>query len=193
MNIKNVLTNLDFELLDIVSYDEDVIIFHEGELCDKVGYVLEGEINIVSYSSNGDENIISIVKENEFFANALIFSNSPYYLGEVIVEKGSKILFINKDKLISLLQNNKDFLLYYLNKISKKTVYMSSRNKLLSIKNIRERILYYLDINKGVINISITNLSKELIIPRPSISREISKMIDEGIILKNKKLIKLRM
>ena len=70
---------------------------------------------------------------------------------------------------------------------------MSSRNKLLSIKNIRERILYYLDINKGVINISITNLSKELIIPRPSISREISKMIDEGIILKNKKLIKLRM
>ena len=176
--------------LDIKKYDEETLLFHEGERCEAVCYVVKGEVNIISYSSNGEENLISRINEDEFFANALIFSKSPYYLGEVVVKKGSTLILIPKEKLLKMLKYD-DFLKYYLMQMSDKTIYMSSRNKLLAIKNIRARIIYYLELNKGKLYMSVTELSKELVIPRPSVSRELSNMIDEGIITKKGKIIHL--
>ena len=46
------------------------------------------------------------------------------------------------------------------------------------------QIIYYLELNKGKVHMSVTELSKELVLPRPSVSRELSNMIDEGMIIK---------
>ena len=190
MKIKKFINEDIYLSLDIKKYDEETLLFHEGERCETVCYVVKGEVNIISYSNNGEENLISRINEDEFFANALIFSKSPYYLGEVVVKKGSTLILIPKEKLLEMLKYD-DFLKYYLMQMSDKTIYMSSRNKLLAIKNIRARITYYLELNKGKLCMSVTELSKELVIPRPSVSRELSNMIDEGIITKKGKIIHL--
>ena len=183
MNIKKIISDDTYSSLDIRCYDEETLLFHEDEKCEVVCYVIKGEVNIISYSNNGEENLISRIVEDEFFANALVFSKSPYYLGEVVVRKGTTLIIIPKEKLLDMLKCE-EFLEYYLRQMSEKTIYMSSRNKLLAIKNIRARIIYYLELNKGKVHMSVTELSKELVLPRPSVSRELSNMIDEGIIIK---------
>lgn len=190
MNILNLLNQKEKEKISYLNLKQNQILFHEGEECKSIFIIIEGQITILNYSLNGNEEIISILNKNDVFANALIFSNNNYYLGEIIATKPTKLAIINKNELISLLQNNKSFLECYINLIAEKTIKFTIKTKLLSHKNIRSRILYYLEINNYSIKKNISFLAKELVLPRPSVSREISKMINEEIIyIKNNKII----
>ena len=82
------------------------------------------------------------------------------------------------------------FIKEYLNQILKE----KEINKLFIHKNIRDRILYYFNNEqkkKGHVTIkSIADLARILSLPRPSVSREISKLLKEEIIeIKNKNII----
>lgn len=190
MNILNLLNQKEKEKISYLNLKQNQILFHEGEECKSIFIIIEGQITILNYSLNGNEEIISILNKNDVFGNALIFSNNNYYLGEIIATKPTKLAIINKNELISLLQNNKSFLECYINLIAEKTIKFTIKTKLLSHKNIRSRIIYYLEINNYSIKKNISFLAKELVLPRPSVSREISKMINEDIIyIKNNKII----
>ena len=190
MNILNLLNQKEKEKISYLNLKQNQILFHEGEECKSIFIIIEGQITILNYSLNGNEEIISILNKNDVFANALIFSNNNYYLGEIIATKPTKLAIISKNELISLLQNNKSFLECYINLIAEKTIKFTIKTKLLSHKNIRSRIIYYLEINNYSIKKNISFLAKELVLPRPSVSREISKMINEDIIyIKNNKII----
>lgn len=190
MNILNLLNQKEKEKISYLNLKQNQTLFHEGEKCKSIFIIIEGQITILNYSLNGNEEIISILNKNDVFGNALIFSNNNYYLGEIIATKPTKLAIINKNELISLLQNNKSFLECYINLIAEKTIKFTIKTKLLSHKNIRSRIIYYLEINNYSIKKNISFLAKELVLPRPSVSREISKMINEDIIyIKNNKII----
>ena len=190
MNILNLLKQNEKEKISYLNLKQNQILFHEGEECKSIFIIIEGQITILNYSLNGNEEIISILNKNDVFGNALIFSNNNYYLGEIIATKPTKLAIINKNELISLSQNNKSFLECYINLIAEKTIKFTIKTKLLSHKNIRSRIIYYLEINNYSIKKNISFLAKELVLPRPSVSREISKMINEDIIyIKSNKII----
>ena len=80
------------------------------------------------------------------------------------------------------------FLLNFLSIIAKKSTDLRNRLKLLSHKSIEERILFYLDSEKKRLKTNkIPIKSKEVLakllnIPRPSLSRELIKLKDKGII-----------
>lgn len=190
MNILNLLKQNEKEKISYLNLKQNQTLFHEGEECKSIFIIIEGQITILNYSLNGNEEIISILNKNDVFANALIFSNNNYYLGEIIATKPTKLAIINKNELLFFLQNNKSFLECYINLIAEKTIKFTIKTKLLSHKNIRSRIIYYLEINNYSIKKNISFLAKELVLPRPSVSREISKMINEDIIyIKNNKII----
>ena len=190
MNILDLLKQNEKEKISYLNLEQNQTLFHEGEECKSIFIIMEGQITILNYSLNGNEEIISILNKNDVFGNALIFSNNNHYLGEIIATKPTKLAIINKNELIYLLQKNKLFLECYINLIAEKTIKFTIKTKLLSHKNIRSRILYYLEINNYSIKKNISFLAKELVLPRPSVSREISKMINEDIIyIKNNKII----
>lgn len=190
MNILNLLNQKEKEKISYLNLKQNQTLFHEGEECKSIFIIIEGQITILNYSLNGNEEIISILNKNDVFGNALIFSNNNYYLGEIIATKPTKLAIINKNELLFFLQNNKSFLECYINLIAEKTIKFTIKTKLLSHKNIRSRIIYYLEINNYSIKKNISFLAKELVLPRPSVSREISKMINEDIIyIKNNKII----
>ena len=190
MNILDLLKQNEKEKISYLNLKQNQTLFHEGEECKYIFIIIEGQITILNYSLNGNEEIISILNKNDIFGNALIFSNNNYYLGEIIATKPTKLAIINKNELLFFLQNNKSFLECYINLIAEKTIKFTIKTKLLSHKNIRSRILYYLEINNYSIKKNISFLAKELVLPRPSVSREISKMINEDIIyIKNNKII----
>lgn len=180
-----------------ITYNKNQIIFSEGDKCTKIGIIIEGEIKISTITHLEKEETFTIVKKGDIFGNSLIFSSSPYYLGDIIATQKTTICFINKDDLIKELSNDPILLESYINTISDKAIRIKQQNKLLAHKNIRDRILYYFTLqskkqDSTIIKLpSITKLSTELSLPRPSVSRELSKMEDDKLIIRKLKFCKL--
>lgn len=179
------------------TYEKNQIIFEEGTICSKIGIIIEGEIKISTITHLEKEETFTIVRKNDIFGNSLIFSSMPYYLGDIIALTKTTICFIKKQDLINELSNNPSLLESYIKLISDKTIQVKQQNKLLAHKSIRDRILYYLSIlsktqQTKVVQIpSITKLSNDLSLPRPSVSRELKNLENDNLIKRNKRFIKL--
>lgn len=192
MNIFNYLSNEQLNKYTYIkTYKAADVLFNEGELCDKVGFVVSGEIKIITLTHTEKEEIITLIRNNDYFGDILTFSASSNYLGHGICLKETTIRYISKVNLLHLFSINKLFLEAFLSLISTKALNLKQENKLFKHKNIRDRITHYLisqENNKSskIYISNISNLSRILSLPRPSVSREISSMIKEGIIIKDK-------
>lgn len=181
----NSLSNYQRYLV-IKTYKKDDIVFNEGDECKTIGLVLSGALQISTLTILENEYSINTILENDIFASTLLFSSNPFYLGYGKCLKETKIAFITKDNFIKLLQEDKNILLNYLGFLANKRLLVQERLKILCQKNIKEKILFLLKSKMNKKN-TIYFSSKEklalyLNIPRPSLSRELAKMKDEGII-----------
>ena len=191
-NLLDKLSKEEIKQVKIVSLTKEQILFHEGDLCECVGVVLEGEIEITSYSYGGKEIIFNHLYSGMVFGNNLIFSSNPIYKGSIIAKKPSKVGLIYKKTLMSLLKTNDDFLLEYLLYQSDMGKDLNSKIKLLSLDNAEERFFYYAHTQNNVITYSsITKLATTLSLQRETLSRLISKLVKEKKILKDKHTIKI--
>lgn len=189
MNILASLNKKEKELLKIKKYTKNNYLFFENEKCNKIGIILNGSIKITSYSLIGHELIFNILKENQIFGNNLIFSSSPYYKGDILALEDCKIAYLKKEDLLKLLNQNKEFLLKYLEIQSNISKDLNSKIRLLSL-NGKERIIYFLNENDGTYHYrSITDLAKLLNLERETLSRIISSLIKEKIIIKKDKTL----
>ena len=190
-NLLETLTKEELSKVKIVSLTKEQILFSEGDQCESIGVVVEGEIEIISYSYGGKEIIFNHLYSGMVFGNNLIFSSKPVYKGSVIAKKPAKVALIYKNTLFSILKNNGDFLLKYLQYQSDMGKDLNGKIKLLSLDNAEERFFYYLHSQNGVIAYqSITKLAATLSLQRETLSRLISRLVNEKKIVKDKHIIK---
>lgn len=191
--MKNIMLfkNLDYEFIKnnfiIKEFNTNELLFNEDENCKYFGVLLEGELKVSTLTNHDQEYTINILHKGDIFGETLLFLENNNYLGDGIITKKSKIAFISKDKLLSLL-SNKIFLSNYLEALANKTEKINFRMKLLSQKSIENKIMFYLYSQKKKRNTNVINIpSKEklaqlLNIPRPSLSRELIKLKEKKII-----------
>ena len=169
------------------------IIFHEGDVCNYLGYILSGKINISTISFDGKEEIISSFNSGDFFGQFLIFNSiNNKYLGDVVATSNSEILLISKATLNSILMNDDELLRAYIGAISEESYKAKQQVKMLSHKNSTDRIIYYLtnnSINNKIDIVNITHLAKIVNLPRENVSRIISSLIKKGDITKEGSII----
>ena len=183
----NVLSKKEHKLVQGYQVAKNSIIYHEGDLCESIGIVVSGKIDIASYSFEGKELIINSLKAGDIFGNNLLFSSEPVYRGDVIAKEKSVIAFINKENLVYLLQNNQDFLNLYLKAQSDKAKALTARIQLLSFTNAEERLFYYASKNNGVIVFkNVTTLAATIGVQRETLSRLLTSLIKRHLIKKEK-------
>ena len=191
-SLYDALTKKEKEMIRITSYKKETTIFHEDDFCDVICIILEGLIDILSYSFSGKEIVYNNLKEGDVFGNNLIFSDKPYFRGNVISKEKTKLAIIHKNTLIKLLKENESFLIEYLRIQSNFGKSLNARIKLLGLDNAEDRFMYYMYLNKGSITFkNITSLSQILGLARETLSRLISRLIKENKIIRNKNNIKL--
>ena len=177
-------------------YLANTLLFHEGEDCETLGIIIEGQLVISTITSLDKEYIINILNKNDIFGDTLLFSDKTLYLGDGILSRDSEVLFISKDLLLEMFKDQ-NFLLNFLSIIAKKSFDLRNRLKLLSHKTIEERIIFYLDAERKRLKTnkipikSKESLAKLLNIPRPSLSRELIKLKEKNIIDYNRNYITL--
>ena len=191
-NIISKLNNDELKMFSVKKYEKDAIVFHEGELCESIGIVDTGEIEIVSYNYSGKEIVFTRIGPGMMFGNNLVFSSDPYFKGNVIATKKATIYLIKKDKIVEIFQQNRDFLLEFLNYQSNASKELNGRIRLLNLPGAEERFFYYLQSQNGVINYStITQLASILNLQRETLSRLIYKLIKDNKISKTGHTIRM--
>lgn len=184
------LTKKDLKLAKIKSYKKDDVLFHELDNCTEVGFVSKGELIIKSFDRDGKEIIYNNIKQNEMFGNNLLFSNDKKYKGDVIAIRNSEILYFSKTDLLEILNSNIPFLESYLINQANNTKKLNFRVKLLSLDKAKDRFMFYLKANENKIEYeSITSLAKELNIERETLSRLISQLVKNKVVIQKDKTI----
>lgn len=193
INFYNDLLDSEKKYFKIVEYNAFDVIFNERDVCNHLGIVLKGEVLISTITYNEKEEVINTIKEHDVFGDILLFASNNIYLGDVIAIKKSIVALITKDNLLKLLTQRKELLTKYLCHLSNKSLNIKLQSKLLSHKNIEDRIMYFLSTVKNKDNIyeykSITDIANKLSLPRPSVSRSMTILENKGLIKKEKKKI----
>ncbi len=173
----------------ISSYSKHNIIAEDGDKCNKIGIVLEGEVELSTFFISGDVSNLITLKSGGVFAEAIIFSPKETYPISITAIKNTKILYLNKKELLILMNMNPMFLENYLLVLSNKLLILNDKFKLLSLSTIRGKIAHILlnlvkEQNSTTVTLPFTKEKMAIYISnkRPSISREFKNMKNEGII-----------
>lgn len=189
-NILSYLTEKENSLVIYQKCRKDEVLFHEDDLCELIGIVVDGRIDIISYSFSGKEVLYNSLGRNEIFGNNLVFSDYPHYRGNITCKEDTLVAIIKKDSLIQILQNNQQFLLEYLKIQSNFGKSLNSKIKLLSFNNALDRFDYYLYSNGNKIHYkNVADLARLLFMERETLSRLLSNLEKEGVIQRDKHLI----
>lgn len=168
-------------------------LFEKDDIIKNIGIILEGELNLVSQKFNGSRVIVTTLKCNDLFGEALIFSTaktSPY---DIISSGESRVLYFPKSFFINICPNSCDFHKKLINNmlaiLSNKIIMLNNKMKILNAETIKSKIsVYILSIYKKTNKLTFDmpmkrqELSEFLNITRPSLSRELSNMQGDNII-----------
>lgn len=170
-------------------YKKGEVIVHEGDPCTGIGIVKEGLVELQSIYPSGKVLTLVRLSKGEVFGEAVIFNENPKYPITAIAVSNVTVGYISKDAMMELFHEYPTALKNFLTVLSNKLTTMNKKIKNLSLDTIRKRLANYLLVQykqKGQ-KMFQTNLSRKAMadmmgIQRPSLSRELIKMKEDGII-----------
>lgn len=180
------------------------VLVNEGDPCTGIGMILEGQLAMQKYSSSGDFATLELLGAGDIFGEYLIFGNRKVYPVTIEAVTNSKIIFVAKEMLLTILYQNPGVMNNFLTILSDRIQAQNRRISLLSQKSLRQKIANYLmellrdqlekegespkTIRKTVstqaveLPVSKEVVSRLLAMPRPSFSRELISMERDGLI-----------
>lgn len=174
----------------LVSYKKDTVIHFEGDHCIKLEIILKGEIVVERLDESGGFLTIAGFVGNDILGGNLLFSKKPNFPMTITTKKPSVILEIGKELLFELFCKNPSFLRMYLEYVADHTAILGYKIKNHINKTIRESLMSFLEHeaetqNSKRIKLNMTKkvLAEKLGVQRTSLSRELSKMKKDGLIL----------
>lgn len=188
MILIDTLSNKQKELLKIKHFKKNEIIFNEEDECNKLGIVIKGQVSISTYTLLEKTYDIKTLNEDDIFGEFLLFTDKPFYLGYVASTKETDIAFLDKNNLYKIIKENENFFNQFMKQISNDVIKIQNKIKVLSQKTVREKVLFYIKneikrTNSMTIYInSKEELAKIINIPRPTLSRELILLKNDGYI-----------
>ena len=183
------------------SYERNNIVHFVGDICENLEIILSGEVAVERIDESGKLMTIAEFFDGDILGGNLLFSKNPCYPMTVTAKKPTIILEISKRQLFDLFASSLDFLKSYLEYISDHSVILGDRIKHYVNRTIRECIISYLDYESkkqesSTIKLTISKkaLAERIGVQRTSLSRELAKMRNEGLIefdKNNRKLVSL--
>jgi CRP-like cAMP-binding protein len=174
-------------------YGKNKIIHFPGDLCTKTEITLDGNVVVESIDEEGNLMAIAEFSGDEILGGNLLFSKNPYYPMTITAKQETLVLEINKDRLFRLFSDNHIFLKNYLEYLSDHAVILGYRIKHYANKTIKKSLINFLEHeskkqNSSHIMLCMTKkqLAEKIGVQRTSLSRELSKMREDGLITYDK-------
>ncbi|HBH12449.1 MAG TPA: Crp/Fnr family transcriptional regulator [Clostridiales bacterium] len=170
-------------------YSKDEIIHFDGDKCSYVEYILSGKVVIERIDESGNLLTITEFYPDDILGGNLIFSKNPHYPMTITAKTDTSLLVIQKDTLFELCSTNPSFLRQFLEYISDNALLLGDKIKYYVNRSIRESIIAYIknehtlqNSNKIVLQSTKKALADRIGVQRTSLSRELQKMKNDGLI-----------
>lgn len=195
---KDLILTLNDKYL-VQNYGRNEIIYLQNEKAFTMDIILDGDVAVQSIDENG--NILSIVSlsQGDMLGGNLIFSNKNEYPMTLISKNNTTLLRMEKDIILKLCQTNKGFLEDFLEVLSDKALFLTTKIHSLAMKTIREKLMDFLifesnrqNTKKIKLSLSKKELAEKFGVERPSLQRELKKMKNEGLIDYDARIIELK-
>lgn len=177
-------------------FDKGDVIFRVGETVHELGIVLSGSVNIENIDLWGNKGILSHISAGQVFAETYAYCGEPMMV-DAVADKVTQVLFLDLDRLLLTPHPEFDWqqtLNHNLLNISlHKNLALSERIFCTGPKTIRGRLLLYLSTQSAragsrtfTIPFNRQALADYLNLDRSALSKELSKMRDEHLLLVDK-------
>lgn len=184
----------------VKEYKKNEIIFSQLDPPKSLFVLVEGLVSVCQDSMDGRSYMITQIEENDIFGEVFLFLKNVGYSQYVVANVNSKVLEIPKEFFTHTCETNCNshatIIGNMLNVLAKKAYYLNNKVQLLTSGSLRQRLAKYFTGNmtdKGYIKLGMKrdNFAAYLNVTRPSLSRELMKMQEEGIIKVEKDLIRV--
>lgn len=184
---------LEFLLRDMKffsrQYRANSFVVHQGQRAEFLGIVSEGLVEVQKLSPGGNILTLTHLGQGEIFGEAVLFSSWQTYPASIFTPEGCTILFIHKEHLLQIFSRDREIFIAFMESISNRMVLLSEKIQLLAMGSLQERVISYLlgesqrqNTDSFHLSLSRREMAEYLNIPRPSLSRELGKLRDQGYI-----------
>jgi cAMP-binding proteins - catabolite gene activator and regulatory subunit of cAMP-dependent protein kinases len=177
----------------VKSYDRNEQIAVSGMALSGIGIILKGEATVSKENAEGNRVIMTVLHEGDIFGEMIAFSGQKTWPASVQAQEDCIVFFLPNDKIVGECEKmcpwHRSLIRNLLCVISERALMLNKKVEYLTIKSMRGKIgTYLLEQYKKTGKRDITlplnrnELADFLNVSRPSMSREICKMRDEGLI-----------
>jgi len=171
------------------TFKKGQIVAIEDEVCNSIGIILRGTVEVKKASTSGKEYTIAMLSEGETIGEAIIFSSKTIFPATIYSKSETEIMFISKDAIMEMCKISEKFLYNFLNILSDRILLLNAKLKESTLLTLRQRLCKFLieEYKKQQslrIKLSLTReeLAEAFNVQRPSLSRELARMKKEELI-----------
>ncbi len=166
------------------------VIAQEHAPCSHMGIVLVGKVEIQKTFASGKVVSVSQVQAGEVFGEAMVFSQKGEYPATIVAaQTPTHVMFISHEQVRVLCSSDDAFFPRFASLLSNKLLLLNKKVQLLSYPSVRQKVIAYLldlyDEDEGTqirLPVNRQMMAQELGMPRPSLSREMMRLREEGFI-----------
>ncbi|MGD1889256.1 MAG: Crp/Fnr family transcriptional regulator [Cyclobacteriaceae bacterium] len=124
---------------DSVSYRKGQILFQEGHNAWGLYYVIRGKLKLYKYGSDGKEQIIRIVGNNEFIAYNALLNDLAYHVTASVIEH-SEVAFIPRQDFLDIFSADSEVSQYFTHLLCQNLVETEQRLVAQAYRPVRGRL-----------------------------------------------------
>ncbi|HWQ43751.1 MAG TPA: Crp/Fnr family transcriptional regulator [Desulfosporosinus sp.] len=177
----------------VCSYNKNEYIVTGGDVYESLGIMLKGEATVIKENAVGNRIVMTLLKQGDIFGEIIAFSSQLTWPATVQAQEICEVLFFPRGGIVSECDRmcpwHRSLIRNFLRIISERALMLNKKIEYLTIKSMRGKIsTYLLEQYKRTGDENITlplnrnELSDFLNVSRPSMSREMCKMRNEGVI-----------
>ena len=195
---KEVSANEIMTMLDCLgavkkSYEKNQYVLQSETQEDKMGIVLEGSVHIVKEDYWGNRTILSKAGAGELFGESFPWSDAQPLPVSVIATEPTEILFIKYNRLTTTCTRacpyHTRLIANMLNILVERNIQLTQKIDLLIQRSTRDKLLSYLSAQAMLLNgnsfyipFDRQELADYLAVERSAMSKELSRMKEEGLL-----------
>lgn len=177
----------------IKEFETQSVIISNGDEVNHIYIVIEGMVDIVKETFNGNRHLMMSIGPASIFAEGIVCTKKRISPVTVLAKTRAKILYFPYQRIIQMCSNSCSFhsklIFNMMLLLGEKNYKLNTKLNVLLLNGIQEKIAHYLletaekeNTLTFTISLNRTNLAEYLNVSRPSMCRELTKLQQEGFI-----------
>ncbi|MBR4390485.1 MAG: Crp/Fnr family transcriptional regulator [Bacteroidales bacterium] len=151
-----------------------------GDTCDWLMLLAEGTVESRMGAQSGKEVVIERMQAPMILAPAFLFAKNHTIPVEVTMMTDGVVWYIHREAFFKFMTAHPEVLKQFLEILSDRSHFLSGKVRSFAVKSLRDRVLDYIRQHGAITNVA--EAAEMLGVARPSLSRLIADLQDEGVL-----------